>query len=192
MKNNHSRGKESKMKRTEKQYDSTSNFKKLLILVFYLCIIIYLFSQNKYAQREKLLKEEQGIKYYFVGEEGDYSFKKAALTVYPNKKIKKEIIGNKADLTITRKREDEWTVDLEEMVPDYGLNGKKFYFTESIGFSCKGEISEESVIRGRTFHDVMKDYHNITTGFISIDEIKEIVDNGERISAELNVQSSKK
>ena len=191
MKNSYSKSKGSIMIKTEFVYHLNCIEKKLIFLAFFICIIMCLSSCNKYAQEETLMVEEQGVEYYFVGEEGDYSFKKAFLTVYPNETIQKEIVENKADLTITRKSEDEWTVYHEDMVPDYSIDGEKIHFRESHGFSCVGDISEESVVRGRTFHDDMKDYHYITTGFISIDEIKEIVNNGQRISDELNEQSGK-
>lgn len=175
-----------------KKYNLKSIYIKCLLWAVVLCIIIYLSSCNKYEQEETLIVEEKGIDYYFVGEEGDYSFKKAFLEVHPNETIKKEIIGNKADLTITRKSEDEWKIRMEDTVTTYSYYNKtESLFTESHGFSCVGDISEESVVRGRTFHDDMKDYHYITTRFISIDEIKEIVKNGERISIELNEQSGK-
>ena len=176
------------MIRSEYKYKSNCIIRKIILFALFLCVNICLPSCNKYAQEEKLLREEQGIKYYFVGEEADYSFKKAILTVYPNKTIKKEIIDGKADLTITRMSEDEWTVYLEDMVLDYGLNGKEFYSQEICNFSCEGDISEGSVVRGRTFHDTMQAFYYITEGFISTDEINEIIDNGERIGTELNEQ----
>ena len=166
--------------------------KKIFLFVFFVCVNICFSSCNKYAQEEKLLREEQGIKYYFVGEESDYSFKKASLTVHPNETIKKEIIGNKAELTITRKSEDEWTVSLDDTVMSYDYYSRtEDLFEETFRFSCIGDFKEASVVPGRLFDDPLSSYYYITEGFIPAKEMMEIVNNGERIGAELNEQSDK-
>ena len=191
MKINYTKGKGSMMIRSEKRCNFMSILKKLFLLTVFLCVSLIFSSCNKYAKEETLMVEEQGVKYYFVGEEGDYLFKRAFLIVCPNERIKKEIIENKAELTISRESEDEWKVSLEDTVPYYSLNGKENYFEETYGFSCIGDFSEESLLPGRLFDDSLQDHYYITDGFVSSEKLMEIVKNGERISIELNEQSGK-
>jgi hypothetical protein len=131
--------------------------------------------------------EENGIKYFLRGGSEDYSFDEARLELEPKDGFRKEIVDNRAQMSIDHLSSGYWQVYLHDTVEDNGINGEEGFFTEGYAFKSEGDFSEETIVDEPSFHDNHKtSYYYITNWFATPEELRQIVENGEIICAELN------
>ena len=153
----------------------------LLILYMGICSLVGVKPFTAEIIREELiLKEDDGVKYYYSIDDNEYHLEKAIKTVIPRGDIR-DVVDNKGELRVDR-RGDSWTVDV---VYNYYTEFNDKY-TSRHEFVCYGNtFTAESLQEVYIGDSYIWDYRLITEHFATAEELRELIANGERIGEEL-------
>ena len=168
-------------------------FRKILIILLLLgavqCVSSCKKNEVEYSPLKRTMVEENGIKYYFREDVGGYDFSEAkwVLTVAPKEDAIKEILDNEVKLSVRNAGEDLWKVTLEDTIIGQTFQGKEYTWDETYWFRSGSDFSEETLVKETGFHPYYKkSFYIITNQYATPEDLKQIIENGEIICAELN------